>query len=79
MSTTETQTVVTSLGKPEEIPSYPKPLELTGVLEEFKQFDVTPSIGREYIDVNLKEWLEVSLNFNLSSIMSADLIQGTQL
>lgn len=34
-----------------------KPLQLKGVLEQFKQFDVTPVIGREFQDVNLAEWL----------------------
>lgn len=34
-----------------------KPLQLRGVLEQFKYFDVTPIIGREFQDVNLAEWL----------------------
>ena len=33
------------------------PLELKGVLNQFKSFDVTPVIGREYKDVDLAEWL----------------------
>lgn len=33
------------------------PLQLKGALEQFKQFDVTPGIGREFQDVNLAEWL----------------------
>ena len=38
---------------------YPRePLKLKGVLDQFKSFDVTPVIGREFIDVNLKDWLE---------------------
>ena len=36
-----------------------KPLQLGGFLERFRYFDVTPTIGREYSNVNLKEWLEV--------------------
>ena len=36
------------------------PLKLSGILDQFKSFDVTPVIGREYHDVNLKEWLEAS-------------------
>ena len=36
-----------------------EPLKLKGVLEKFKHFDVTPCIGREYENVNLKEWLRV--------------------
>jgi hypothetical protein len=38
---------------------YPRePLQLKGVLDQFKSFDVTPVIGREFVDVNLKDWLE---------------------
>jgi hypothetical protein len=37
---------------------YPRePLELKGVLNEYKSFDVTPIIGREFVGVNLKDWL----------------------
>jgi alpha-ketoglutarate-dependent taurine dioxygenase len=34
-----------------------KPLQLKGVLDQFKSFDVTPILGREFQDVNLLEWL----------------------
>ena len=34
-----------------------KPLELSGVLDQFKSFDVTPVIGKEFQDVNLAHWL----------------------
>ena len=38
---------------------YPRePLKLKGVLDQYKSFDVTPVIGREFVDVNLKDWLE---------------------
>lgn len=36
---------------------YPKPLELNGVLDQFKSFDVTPVIGKEFPEANLAEWL----------------------
>lgn len=36
-----------------------EPLKLGGFLDQFKCFDITPTIGREYCGVNLKEWLEV--------------------
>jgi hypothetical protein len=37
---------------------YPRePLQLKGVLDAYESFDVTPVIGREFVDVNLKEWL----------------------
>lgn len=34
-----------------------EPLKLSGALDQFKAFDVTPVIGREFIDVDLAEWL----------------------
>ena len=43
---------------PESTPVHKKPMKLTGVLDSFKSFEVTPVIGREYPDANLKEWLE---------------------
>ncbi|KAK8129666.1 taurine catabolism dioxygenase [Apiospora kogelbergensis] len=33
-------------------------LELSGTLTGFKSFDVTPIIGTEFVDANLKDWLE---------------------
>ncbi|KAF1940074.1 taurine catabolism dioxygenase [Clathrospora elynae] len=37
---------------------YPRePLQLKGALESYQSFDVTPVIGREFVDVNLTEWL----------------------
>jgi hypothetical protein len=35
-----------------------EPLKLKGVLDQFKSFDVTPAIGREYENANLKNWLK---------------------
>ncbi|CAK7210904.1 hypothetical protein SCUCBS95973_000950 [Sporothrix curviconia] len=34
-----------------------EPLKLAGALDEFKSFDVTPTIGREYPEANLVDWL----------------------
>ncbi|KAI8633788.1 TauD-domain-containing protein [Xylariaceae sp. FL1651] len=34
-----------------------EPLKLSGVLNQFKFFDSTPAIGREFVDVDLAEWL----------------------
>lgn len=52
-------------GQPAETDELPKlevnhrePLQLSGVLDQFKAFDVTPVIGREFIDVDLAEWLQ---------------------
>ena len=35
-----------------------EPLKLNGVLNQFKYFDVTPVIGREFQDVDLADWLK---------------------
>jgi hypothetical protein len=34
-----------------------EPLQLKGVLDHFESSDVTPVIGREFKNVDLKEWL----------------------
>lgn len=34
-----------------------EPLQLKGILDQYESFDITPVIGREFKDVNLKEWL----------------------
>ena len=39
-------------------PTNKEPLKLSGVLDQFKSFDVTPVIGREYPDVDLAGWLK---------------------
>jgi hypothetical protein len=44
------------------ISTHREPLKPGGFLEQFKHFDVTPTIGREYSEANLKEWLEVILS-----------------
>ena len=50
---------ITAVGQ--EVPSsetqHREPLQLKGVLDKHESFDVTPIIGREFKDVNLKEWL----------------------
>jgi len=35
-----------------------EPLKLSGALDSFESFDVTPVIGREFVDVNLADWLK---------------------
>jgi hypothetical protein len=37
--------------------TFPKPLKLEGVLDQFKQFDVTPVIGREFPEAQLRDWM----------------------
>ena len=49
-------------GQSEELPKlntgHREPLKPTGALDQFEQFDVTPVIGREFVDVDLAEWLK---------------------
>jgi hypothetical protein len=57
-----TETLTTNI-KSEQTPvesqsQYPRePFKLKGVLDQYESFDVTPVIGREFANVNLKEWL----------------------
>jgi len=53
----QTQENITTKLKNLGIEQARKPLQLSGVLEQFKYFEVTPCIGREFQDVNLLEWL----------------------
>ena len=34
------------------------PLQLSGVLEKYTSFDVTPVVGREFPNVSLRDWIE---------------------
>ena len=56
-------------GKPEDGPApavqvpatetqHKEPLKLSGALDHFESFDVTPTIGREFVGVNLAKWLK---------------------
>ncbi|KAF2794619.1 taurine catabolism dioxygenase [Melanomma pulvis-pyrius CBS 109.77] len=54
---TQTQTATIQTKQPEATPAHREPLQLKGVLDQFKSFDVTPVIGREFVDVNLKDLL----------------------
>jgi hypothetical protein len=57
--TTQTITAVGQVNNPQI--EYPRePLGLKGALDGYKSFDVTPIIGREFADVNLKDWLRAS-------------------
>lgn len=44
-------------GLPKLEVNHREPLKLSGALDQFQAFDVTPVIGREFIDVDLAEWL----------------------
>jgi len=58
---TESQTQTATIQvKESETPALREPLQLKGVLDQFKSFDVTPVIGREFVDVNLKDLLRAS-------------------
>jgi hypothetical protein len=35
-----------------------EPLKLSGALDHLESFDVTPTIGREFVGVNLANWLK---------------------
>jgi hypothetical protein len=37
--------------------NHKEPLKLSGALDHFESFDVTPTIGREFVGVNLAKWL----------------------
>lgn len=42
---------------PETLKGHKEPLKLSGALDKFHSFDVTPIIGREFTNVDLAEWL----------------------
>lgn len=50
---------ITAVGQKVESTEAPhrEPLQLKGALDKYESFDVTPVIGRQFKDVNLKEWL----------------------
>jgi hypothetical protein len=60
MSTTETTETLTVKAVEEAAPQWKPgpPLKLSGALDSYKSFDVTPNIGREFVEGNLKEWLQ---------------------
>ena len=57
ISASPEKTVQSSKGEQTKGEAPKAPLKLKGVLDEFKSFDVTPVIGREYSNVDLSEWL----------------------
>jgi len=42
---------------PKRLDDHKEPLKLSGVLDQFTSFDVTPVIGREFVGVDLVKWL----------------------
>lgn len=56
----ETQTTTIPIGKAAPSASQTlqkQPLKLSGVLDQYESFDITPVIGREFPKASLKEWL----------------------
>ncbi|KAH7010707.1 hypothetical protein B0J12DRAFT_733792 [Macrophomina phaseolina] len=43
---------------PSAVPRSGEPLKLSGVLDHYEYLDITPAIGREFPNADLKEWLE---------------------
>ncbi|KAI9661080.1 MAG: hypothetical protein M1821_009407 [Bathelium mastoideum] len=57
--TTTTETVTAEIQINENLPKpHRVPLQPTGALDQFKSFDVTTIIGKEFPEASLKEWLE---------------------
>ncbi|KAK1759870.1 hypothetical protein QBC47DRAFT_338334 [Echria macrotheca] len=42
---------------PQRLEDHKEPLKLSGILDQFSSFDVTPVIGREFSSVDLVKWL----------------------
>lgn len=53
-----------------------QPLKLSGALDQYESFDVTPVIGREFPKANLKEWLRAP---NSDELIRELAITGKQL
>ncbi|KAI0126243.1 hypothetical protein BJ170DRAFT_726160 [Xylariales sp. AK1849] len=49
--------VIPTPDEPKRETNHKEPLRPSGVLDQFQHFDVTPVIGREFVDVDLAEWL----------------------
>lgn len=43
--------------EPQVETQHKEPLKLSGALDHFESFDITPVIGREFVGVNLAKWL----------------------
>ena len=62
-----------------------EPLKLSGALDHFESFDVTPVIGREFVGVNLAKWLkapnsdELIRDLAITSKASSNYIQSFKL
>lgn len=50
-----TATAISQLKLANQSSALPKPLVLSGALDHIKQFDVTTIIGREFVDVQVKD------------------------
>lgn len=50
--------VETPIKSKSELTEFPAPLKLSGALDAFESFDITPVIGREFPKAKLVEWLD---------------------
>ena len=75
--------VIGSNGEPQSA-THREPLKLSGALDGFKKFDVTPVIGREFQDVDLAQWLrapnsdDLIRDLAITSLSSLSLISHIQ-
>lgn len=53
ITTSETRPVNEHSNYPLRATSYQAPLQLTGILNTFEKDELTPIIGREYVDLNI--------------------------
>ncbi|KUJ08167.1 TauD-domain-containing protein [Mollisia scopiformis] len=56
-SETKTDTSAKDGAPAVQSPQHKEPLKLSGALDHFQSFDVTPVIGKEFVGVNLAKWL----------------------
>lgn len=45
---------------PEVLKDHREPLKLSGALDKYESFDVTPIIGREFVNIDLAELLQAT-------------------
>ena len=57
-TTTETVQFTTEANDAQTKSHHREPLKYSGSLDQFKSFDVTPIIGREFPEVSIKELLD---------------------
>ncbi|TAQ88385.1 hypothetical protein B7494_g3323 [Chlorociboria aeruginascens] len=71
-----TQQEAPAVQAPPNESQHKQPLKLSGALNDIKSFDVTPIIGREFVDVNLVEWLRAPNSDELIRDLAITSIRG---